>query len=136
MPPENVADRLRRLGPKDIVIVGQVLDEALAAWPEATGRFVVVTGERRIHYLERHQDVADDEDAIVDLIRDPSEIRRYERDPDVANLYRRIDDAHSWMVAVLIAKESPLLNSVLSFRRARRRAVERGKKRGLVVWKK
>jgi hypothetical protein len=119
-----------------VTVVGELPNAALAAWPEAVTRRVVVTGERRVHYLERHPEVAGDEGVLGQLIVDPDEIHRYKGDPRVANLYRRIDGDRWWMAGVLISARGGLQNSILSFRRANRLEIERGRKQGRLLWEK
>ena len=136
VPLDVPAVRLGALGPRDLLVLGELPGGALAAWPESITTTVVLTGERRAQDLERHPEVAAYESALLDRLADPVEVHRWERHPYVANVYRRIDDMHYGMAGLAIAVEAPFLNLVLSFRRARRREVERGRRRGLFAWKR
>lgn len=134
--PGELTERLGSLGPREVLVVGEFPAGALSAWPEAITRTVVVTGERRAHYLERHPEMAEFEAVLGDLLGDPDEVHRYRGRKQVANVYRRIDNDYYWMVGVAVATVEGLRNSVLSFRRARRKEVERGRGLGLAVWTK
>lgn len=125
---------LQGLGRGDVLVVGEVPEGALSAWRDSTTRRVIVTGERRVHYLESHPDSAPFGSSLRDTLLNPSEVHRNRKDARMAIFYRRASDTHWYRTAVWVAPRNDRLNSVMSYRIARESEIEAGRKAGRLVW--
>lgn len=119
-----------------VIRAGVLRRERFEHWPVRTTDEMVVTRNRRAHYLERHPEVIDDEPILLRTLLDPDEVHRNAIGLDMAILYRRIDDEHYLRAPVWISHRADRQNSLLSLRRARLIEVEDGKSKGRQVWKK
>ena len=117
------------------VYIGNIPSESLATWPNRVTDRVIITAERRIHYLERHPEVEDLEYDLLEAIRNPEELHLYPRDRTIANIYRQIDLRHDIVASVLISHEHGIMNSVMTARISRRRDRESGLRRGTLLWR-
>jgi len=97
---------------------------------------MVVTRNRRTHYLDRHPEIIADEPMLLDTLLDPDEVHRNVTDSDIAILYRRIDCKHFLRAPIWISDRNDRQNSLLSLRRAGLGEVEDGRRKGRQVWKK
>ncbi len=90
-------DALRQLrdpaGPA-VVRVGRIPDDALAYWLDRVTDEVVITRERRRHYLDRHPEVEADEEVLIRSVLDPEEVHINRIDPRMTIIYCRIDDSY------------------------------------------
>ena len=95
---------------------------------------IVLIGNRRFHYLERHPEMYTWEGLLVATVFDPDEVHRNRHDPHVALFYRRLDEDHYLRVAVLMQpRKNVLKHSILSYRLARvSEVIEQSERR---VWK-
>jgi len=81
---------------------------------------IVLIGNRRFHYLERHPEMYTWEEWLAATVLDPDEVHRNRHDSQVALFYRRLDGEHYLRVAVLMQpSKGALLHSILSYRLAR-----------------
>jgi hypothetical protein len=96
---------------------------------------VVLTGERRRHYLTDHPEMAQHEDELRRVILNPDKVHRNRKDLHTAIFYRRLDDDYFLRVAVVLQpKAGELKHSVFSFRLAKQKEVEDGRRAGRVIW--
>jgi hypothetical protein len=138
VPPDNarvLKDLRDDLGP-EIVRVGSIPMEILRHWSSLTTLEVVITRERRTHYLARHPEILRDEPLLLDALMDPLEVHRNRLDERIAILYKEVDDGFYLRVPVWISDRTDRQNSVLSLRRARSRDVDSGRSAGRQVWRK
>jgi hypothetical protein len=131
-----VLKELRNNSGPEIIRIGLLSDEVLAFWPERTTREVIITRERRSHYLARHPEVQRDEPLLLSALIDPLEVHRNRLDERIAIFYGELDDAFYLRVPVWISDRTDRQNSVLSLRRARTREVEGGRAAGRQVWRR
>ena len=131
-----VLKELRDNSGPEIIRIGFLSHEILASWSERTTREVIITRERRSHYLARHPEVQRHEHLLLSALMDPLEVHRNRLDERIAIFYRELDDAFHVRVPVWISDRTDRQNSVLSFRRARTREVERGRAAGRQVWRR
>lgn len=130
------ASKLKGLGPADVLTIGFMREDILSFWKNRVTRRVVLTGERRRHYLESHPEVSDCESTLQEAVLDPDEVQCNKKDPQIAILYTKLSAEAYLRVALWVSDTSGLQNSVHSFRRAHVREVRRGRKEGRVVWEK
>jgi len=102
----------------------------------AVTRNVVLTGERRAHYLGRHKDIVPHEAELVRLLVDPYAVHLNKKDAQMTVWYRQIDDSHFLWAAVWVSDKNALQNSVHSIRLANVEEIEQGEKQGRLIWKK
>jgi hypothetical protein len=62
---------------------------------------VVLTGERRRHYLKDHPEMVKHEDKLRGAVLRPGEVHRNRKDPHTAIFYKRLDDDYFLRVAVV-----------------------------------
>ena len=105
-------------------------------WSDRVTDDVVVTRNRRQHYLERHVEIIVYEELIVPALLNPDEVHRNAVDTRMAIVYSRIDDVHHLRIPVWMSDRHDRQNSVMSLRLARQVEVEMGAKKGRSVWKK
>lgn len=134
---QDLLPLIQALGEGDVQIIGDLPEEIVAIWTKQVegNRPIVLTGNRRIHYLEQHPDVAEWESQLPACVLDPDEIHRNRSDWQMAIFYKQLNNRHFLRVAVLM-QESPgrLKHSVISARRARIEDVLDGRCR--LVWAK
>ncbi|CAA9559224.1 MAG: hypothetical protein AVDCRST_MAG43-1770 [uncultured Thermomicrobiales bacterium] len=119
-----------------IVRVGTIPSYALAPWAGHVADDIVITRERRQHYLDRHPEVESDERQVVEALLDPSEIHINSKDMQMAIFYAQMSETIHLSVSVWVSDRTDRQNFVLSVRRAKTREVEQGRIRGRVRWKK
>jgi len=92
---------------------------------------VILTWERRQHYLERHYEMFWHENLLIETVLSPDIIQRNSKDKDIALFFKKIDEEHYLRATILlnIAREKDKKHSVLSYRIAGRKEVEKGKLR-------
>lgn len=117
-----------------IVVVGELPHGRLDHWPQHVTQQVVITRERRQHYLDRHPETVDDEFLMIQTLLDPPEIHVNKQDRQVAIIYAPMDGDRFLRIPVWISDRNDRQNSVLSLRRARPREVEAGRRAGRQVW--
>jgi SPP1 gp7 family putative phage head morphogenesis protein len=130
-------DQVGGLGVDDVLPVGDVSTDIVRKWTDDVegNAEVVLTGKQRAHYLEQHPEMARYEDLIETVVLAPDEIHRNKNDRDMAIFYRRLNDEFYLRAAILIEPTPGVIkHSILSFRLARKREVENGRKR--LVWQR
>ncbi|MBM3236528.1 hypothetical protein FJZ31_09535 [Candidatus Poribacteria bacterium] len=92
---------------------------------------VILTWERRQHYLERHYEMFWHENLLIETVLSPDIVQRNSKDKDIALFFKKIDEEHYLRATILLntAKEKDKKHSVLSYRIAGKMEVERGKLR-------
>lgn len=97
---------------------------------------VVLTGERRRHYRERHAGIERYE-GLLQVLSEPDEVHRNISDPQVAIFYLKVDEKHFLRAAgVLALQAGEKKHSVVSFYLDRAKKVRKARKRGQVVWQR
>jgi SPP1 gp7 family putative phage head morphogenesis protein len=138
---ETIARQIETLtDPQQVVSIGtwrrDISDMVLRKWPTRTTDTVVLTGERRAHYLARHLDVIEFEGDLLRTLFEPDEIHRDVRDDQIGIWYRRLPDGRYLRATVWISERDDLRNSVHSFRLANEKEVMQGRERGRRLWQK
>lgn len=111
-------------------------DDPLSFWPNHGTSEVIITRERRKHYLLRHSEVEGHELLLIRSLLDPSEIHFNKSDRQMAIIYQQMDDEHFLRVPLWISDRIDRQNSVLSVRIAKSEEVRAGRKSGRVAWVK
>ena len=133
---DGLLSLLRDLSGEDVLEIGEVPDHVLSIWVGRHTNRVVITAERRAHYLLSHPEVIAYEQDMLLAILDPDAVHRYEADAEVANLYREVGDGRYIVVSLLTTSNPGLRNSVMSARISRTRQRNSGIRKGLEVWKR
>ena len=100
---------------------------------------IVLTNKQRQHYLDRHPEMSAVEAYLHLSVLDPDEVHRSQYDIDVAIFYREVVDSAGKYVSVAVRIQlsaNEKKHSILSFRFARQTEIEKGRTRGLSVWRK
>ena len=96
---------------------------------------VVLTGERRKHYLADHPEMPSHEDKLHDGVLLPDEVQRNRKDPRTAIFYKRLNDEYFLRAAVVLQpKAGELKHSIFSFRLAKQKEVEGARHAGRTIW--
>lgn len=119
-----------------IVRVGKMPGHTLASWLDRETDDIVVTRERRQHYLERHPEMEVYEWQLIKALLDPSEIHANTNDSRMAIIYDPINEMIYLRVSVWISDRADRQNSVLNMRLGRMRELQNGRINGRVRWKK
>ena len=136
-----VTEKIKKLTDhKAVLSLGKISPSTYRAisrqWPTSITSRIVLTGERRAHYLARHADMAAFESELMGVLFDPDEVHRNRYDANMAIFYRRIDQEHFLRVAIWVSDDQTKQNSVFSFRKARIGEVENERRNGRRVWRK
>jgi len=131
---ERVLQQLRDPKGPEVIPVGRILPVALGHWPNRVTDEVVITRERRNHYLERHPDMALFEAQIIGTLLHPTEVHANRMDPHMAIFCALLDDRLFIRVPVLVSTNSDLRNSVMSARRSDSDQLDAGRRGGRLVW--
>lgn len=134
--PRKLLERLRSLHRLEILSIGNITFGALSYWNDHVTTEMIITGERRHHYLERHPEMLEDESLLVVALTAPSEIHRNTLDERIAIIYQPIDDRYFLRIPIWVSNRSGMINSVLSVRRASVDEIMKGRFDGRLVWKK
>ena len=62
---------------------------------------VILTWERRQHYLERHYEIFWYENLLIETVLSPDIVQRNSKDKDVALFFKKIDEEHYLRVTIL-----------------------------------
>jgi len=131
------SSKVRSLGRHGVLVIGRLPSSLVRHWASSVrGNLeVVLTGERRFHYLARHPEMAPLERLLPDVVLDPDIVCADKSREQVAVFFRQHTDEHYLRVAVLMQrKASGYKHSVLSFRLAKEQ--EYWKSWGEVLWKR
>jgi len=132
----HLLSRMKSLDGSDFIEIGLVPLAIARLWPDLTSHRIIVTGERRQHYLQRHPLTERYEQELVRTVRFPDEIFRNRADAQVAILFRRIDDRYRMRVALLVSRLPGLDCSVLSAWPTRPKDYERERRSGRLIWRR
>ena len=130
---------IQELRPGDVLEIGAIDKGIVRLWTRevARNRLVVLTGERRRHYLTEHPEMFDWEHLLIDALLDPDEVHRNRKDQRIAIFYKRVRPTRYLRVAVLMQeKRGAFKHSVMSCRFARHREIQNGRRYGRKVWKR
>ena len=97
-------------------------------------RSVILTLERRLHYLQRHPEMAKRESIFPNVINNPDEVHKNRRNSQIFNFYKRISEKHYLRLTVVIEKPGKFKHSIITARLAKIKEVQRGQKKGLNIW--
>jgi hypothetical protein len=136
-----IAAKIDTLTDRKAVLQMGVLPEQLSQtvrqiWTESVTSQVVLTGERRAHYLERHAEMRGLERELLATIFEPDEIHRNKRDSQIGIWYRRLNSSQYTRVVIWVSDKPGLQNSIHSFRLADEREVTMGRKQERLLWAK
>lgn len=133
---EALQRRLQNLSRVDVLVLGSLRPGIARLFADATDNLqIVLTGRQREHYLQRHPEMVEYERLLEDVVCRPDRVHRNERDDQVANFYRRLDDQHFLRAtAVMQPRASKWKHSVITFRIASAEEVQRNRQKR--VWPK
>ncbi len=136
---DRIARQIVSLGERQVLSLGDIPADITRHWASSTGnQEVVLTGNRRIHYLQRHPEMAEYESLLSDVVLRPSEVHKNRYDDAMAIFYYRLRDleGHYLRATVLMQKEaSRLRHSIISFRLAKSDEIARATRQGRRVWR-
>lgn len=132
----RVLEELRDDRGPEIVRLGHLSADIIAKWTRTTTLEVILTRERRAHYLARHPEILGDEPVLLSALTDPLEVHRNRLDERIAIFYRDVGGGFYLRVPVWISDRTDRQNSVLSLRRARSKEVEAGRAAGRQIWRR
>ena len=116
----------RLLSGKERVVIGFVQQDIARLWGrnETT---VLLSAERRAHYLKRHPEIADYEGVLQRLIKSPDEVHKNKEDAGVAIFYMKVgkrylrsvvamrphggDDLQPFIISVRLARQDEVIKS-------------------------
>jgi len=136
---ETLDSILRQLHDPDgpeVIRIGNIPIGCLAYWSVRSTDEVLITRERRIHYLANHPEMHQIEYHLVSGIADPDEIHINKSDSNIAIVYARLRETHWLRIAIIVSQNLDLKNSVVSCRLARSKEVLEGRKANRLVWAK
>jgi hypothetical protein len=128
---------LRALGSQDVLVVGLLPADLVRAFAAdvADNLEVVITGERRHHYLGQHPEMLSLEHLLHDTLLNPDEVHRNRTDAGVGVFYRQIGPGRYVRAVVRVqARGGRRKQSLMSYRMARARELQEGRPR--LVWEK
>lgn len=96
---------------------------------------VVITGERRLHYLGQHPEMLSLEHLLLDTLLSPGEVHRNKGDADIGIFYKQLGpDRYVRAVVRMQARGGRRKHSLMSYRIARAEELQTGRLR--LVWEK
>jgi hypothetical protein len=123
--------KIEALQPDEVLEIADVPEHISKLWKPAPGisSKVILTGERRAHYLEGHKGVALDwEHMMADVITDPDFIHISQKHPGSYEFYKRIDEKYFLMIPVRVQTEPGWRkHSIMSFYKVKVSRAERDK---------
>lgn len=131
--------KIQNLSPDQAIILGNLNPNVVSKWTTSTDNNLelILTGKQRIHYLDRHPEMTKLEPFILDTVLSPDEVHRNAKDAMMALFYRKVDNDHYMRVAVLLQEVgNEKKHSIMSFRIASEKELEKMRKLGRVKWKK
>jgi len=131
--------KIQGLSPDQAIILGNLNPNVVSKWTASTDNNLelALTGKQRIHYLDRHPEMTKLEPFILDTVLSPDEVHRNAKDAMMALFYRKVDNDHYMRVAVLLQEVSnEKKHSIMSFRIATEKEVEKMRRIGRVKWAK
>ena len=133
----RIIDEIKKLDdPNRIVNIGTLPEPVVDHWQDIVTDQIILTGERRGHYLQEHKEMIDLEDYLPKVILQFTDVHINTSDPRMAIFYLELDDKHLLRVALWISDNPEKLNSVHSMRKARRSEYLKGIKAGRSIIKK
>jgi hypothetical protein len=137
----DIVVQIKRLtDPREFLRLGELrgrpADTIRRCWSDSVTDKVILTGERRAHYLARHPEMEEYERHLPDTLFDPDEIHKNARDPRIGIWFRHLEMDRYLRAVVWISDKEDLRNSVHSFQLADKREVRQGHKRGRLLWAK
>ncbi len=134
---KSIVEKIKKLNnPNDVLVLGTIPGPVQINWPNRTTDEIVLTGERRQHYLSEHREMEVYEPFLATIFRDFTDIQTNKTDKDMAIFYKLIDDGHYLRVALWISHELKKKNSIHSFRKAKIKEVDDGVRGGRSLIKK
>jgi len=124
------------------VSLGHLKEEIVALWAVTIigNTEIVLTTPQRIHFLEKHPDIASFECWLSLVVRDPDEVHKDKFDPEVAIFYRLMEHNSKMKYCHVAVAMQNIPNakkhSVLSFRFTQFREIRKGRNEKRDVWKK
>jgi len=135
----DLITKIQNLSSDQVIILGNLNPNVVSKWTTSTNNNLelVLTGKQRIHYLDRHPEMTKLEPFLLDTVLSPDEVHRNAKDEMMALFYRKVDNDHYMRVAVLLQEvPNEKKHSIMSFRIATEKEVEKMKRMGRVKWVK
>gem|GEM_PF-3992183 len=111
---------LQTLEEPHVLLIGQLHEDIVGIWTTLVedNRNVVLTAKCRLHYLERHPEIAGHEPTLCAALLDPDEIHRNKKDWQMGIFYKKLEDGEHYLRVAVCMQESPgrQKHSVLSAR--------------------
>lgn len=116
---EQLISQIKKLKRDDVLRIGEldgILLEKMGV--NITDNLsIVLTGERRLHYLENHAEMEPFEDLLINIISQPDFACSNKQDDDVMILYRKIDEARALRLVIRLQKgKTDYKHSIMSYR--------------------
>lgn len=134
----SLAD-FQSLTDEKVLTLGELNRGIVSQWTDQIDEntTIVLTGKQRNHYLDRHKEMKQYENNLIDAVLSPDEVHHNDEDEMMAIFYREMDPLHFLRIAVLMQKNpGKFKHSIISYRIAGIDEVETGRKNGKVAWKK
>lgn len=126
------ADMLSSLESSSVLRIGNLNKAILKkAGFDVENTEVIITGERRHHYLDRHPEMAAVEWQLDQVVINPSFVSPNKTDPDILLFYLKGDDRYLRATVRMQREIGEYKHSVISLRFARSKEVKREEKRAL-----
>jgi hypothetical protein len=139
----DVLGRLQSMGHAEVTVIGALPNVVSSLWAGLSTRTVVITGERREHYLlgRRHYftsevELEEFERQLILTVRDPDEIHRNETKPFTVILWRRVSPERHMRVVVALSGSEQLSNSVITAWRPSPRKYRKARESNRLLWEK
>lgn len=105
-------------------------------WPSSVTGIVVLTGERRAHYLLRHPESTFLENHLIRLVRFPDEVYLNRHDLSMAIFYLYFEESYWLRAAIWVSEDVSKQNSIFSLRYAKEDELARDRAQRRLVWQK
>jgi hypothetical protein len=133
---DEIVRRFESLGIDDVMEVGALPAAIRRHWPTIRSDLLVITGERKAHFLQGHEDMQELSRELLQTLLDPDEIHRNKNDPETAIFWRSITGGYYLRVVVSLAHIEGIRNSAITAWRSRSQDFRRESRQGRKVWER
>ena len=123
-------------GGPDVILIGRLPAHYLVHWSRRATDDIVITRDRRDHYLTNHPEMETFERDLVRTLLDPDAVFALSDDAYTAAVCARQDARHDVVAIIRISTTRPLQNSVITARRQRQARRGKPSHRNQLVWLK
>lgn len=132
-----MVEQVQDLTSDRILHVGKAPDALASLWSPSFSDRMILTPRSREHFLEqRHVDMNERIDEVIETMLDPEEIRRSSRDPNTAFFYRKQDDDRYVVVIIAVSKRPMQFNSLISAHVLNAKKYQKHINKSEFMWKK